>query len=86
MVLTLLVYASLELLIRQGLLEQGQTFPDQKGKPTQRPTARWVLIGFTGIDVFYHGPPDTNSVVLNLKEHHLTILRVLGPHFLNLYG
>src|SRR5512143_116712 len=47
--LCLLVYAALEYRIRQGLAQQTLTFPDQKGKPTQQPTARWVFLFFAGI-------------------------------------
>ena len=42
MTLCLMVYAALEHRIRQSLAQQSKTFPDQKGKPTERPTARWV--------------------------------------------
>jgi len=45
MTLCLMVYAALEHRIRQGLAEQSQAYPDQKGKPTERPTARWVFPG-----------------------------------------
>ncbi len=38
MVLCLLVYSFAEWMIRKGLKQNGQFVPDQKGKPTQRPT------------------------------------------------
>ena len=37
------VYAALEYRIRTALKEHGATFPDQKGKRIQTPTARWVF-------------------------------------------
>jgi transposase len=43
MTLCLMVYSALEWRIREGLQAQDKTFPDQKGNPTQRPTARWRL-------------------------------------------
>jgi len=43
MTLCLLVYAAIEWRIRQALQSQNQTIPDQKGQPTQRPSARWVF-------------------------------------------
>jgi transposase len=43
MTVCLLVYAALEYRIRHALQDQGATFPDQKGKRTQHPTARWVF-------------------------------------------
>ncbi len=51
MTLCLLVYAALEHRIREALKAQQETFPDQKGKPTVRPTARWVFQFFRGIQV-----------------------------------
>lgn len=47
--LCLLVYSALEWRIREGLQASGLAFPDQKGNPTQRPTARWVFQAFHGI-------------------------------------
>ena len=44
----LMVYASLEHIIRKKLKEQAEYFPDMKKKPTQRPTARWVFQCFAG--------------------------------------
>src|SRR6266850_457652 len=43
MTVCLLVYAALEYRIRTALKEHEATFPDQKGKPMQNPTARWVF-------------------------------------------
>ena len=78
MTLCLMVYASLEWRIREGLREQGEAIPDQKGKPTRRPTARWVFYVFEGIHVLVVGE---QRLVLNLKEPHEIILRVLGSRY-----
>ena len=43
MTVCLRVYAALEYRIRTALKEHGATFPDQKGKRIQTPTARWVF-------------------------------------------
>jgi transposase len=48
MTVCLLVYAALEYRIRQSLAEHEASVPDQKGKPTRRPTARWVFELFMG--------------------------------------
>lgn len=42
----LLVYSALEYRIRQNLKKENKTIPDQKGKPAQNPTARWVFLAF----------------------------------------
>ena len=82
MTLCLLVYSALQWRIRQGLKEKGLSYPDQKGNPTQRPTARWVFQSFDGIHVLCVGP---KRVVLNMKERHRTVVSVLGPDYKRLY-
>ncbi len=84
MTLCLLVYAALEHRIRGTLLENQETYPDQKGKPSNRPTARWVFSSFKGIHVLYL---DTNqTLVLNMKPHHSQLLRLLGPPYQSVYS
>jgi transposase len=65
------VYAALEHRIRRALHEQGATFPNQKGKRIQTPTARWVFHDFVGIHVLY--PTGQWPQVLNLTEEHCTL-------------
>lgn len=84
MTLCLLVYAALEYRIRQGLAQQTLTFPDQKGKPTQQPTARWVFLFFAGIHLLTL--PSLAQVVLNLTPHHRVLLAVLGERYISLYA
>jgi len=82
MTLCLLVYSALQWRIRQGLKEKGRSYPNQKGNPTQRPTARWVFQSFDGIHVLCVGQ---KGVVLNVKERHRTVVTVLGPDYERLY-
>jgi transposase len=49
MTVCLLGYAALEYRIRQALKDHAATFPDQRGKRIQQPTARWVFHDFVGI-------------------------------------
>jgi transposase len=72
----LLVYAALEYRIRTALKEHTATFPDQKGKRIQRPTARWVFHSFVGIHVLYI--PGQGLMMLNLTDEHLHLLQLLG--------
>lgn len=83
MTLCLMVYAALEWRIRQGLRDQEQSFPDQKGKPTQRPTARWVFQCFVGIHVLLVAQ---QQLVLNLDARHEVILAVLGQRYQLFYA
>jgi hypothetical protein len=41
--LAFLVYAPGEWALRRALAETGSSLPDGKGRPTQRPTLRWVF-------------------------------------------
>jgi len=83
MTLCLMVYSALEWRIREGLQAQDLAFPDQKGNPTQRPTARWVFERFLGIHVLFEGQ---RRLVLNMKDRHERIITVLGDRYAELYG
>jgi transposase len=79
MTICLLVYAALEYRMRTALKEHGATFPDQKGKRIQNPTARWVFHYFVGIPVLYI--PDQGLMVLNLTDEHWHLLELLGKRY-----
>ena len=83
MTLCLLVYSALEWRIREGLRIQELAFPDQKGNPTQKPTARWVFQSFRGIHLLHLGQ---ERLVLNMQEHHRSIVTVLGHRYETLYA
>jgi transposase len=79
MTVCLLVYAALEYRIRNALKEHGATFPDQKGKHIQNPTARWVFHYFVGIHVLYI--PGQGLLMLNLTDEHQHLLQLLGKRY-----
>jgi transposase len=79
MTVCLLVYAALEYRIRKALKDHGATFPDQKGQPTQHPTARWVFHSFVGIHVLFI--PQQWPIVINLAEEHWNLLQLLGTRY-----
>jgi hypothetical protein len=79
MTVCLLVYAALEYRIRNALKDHGVTFPDQKGKRIQNPTARWVCHYFVGIHVLYI--PGQGLLVLNLTDEHQHLLQLLGKRY-----
>jgi hypothetical protein len=61
--------------LRQRLEETASSPPNQKGRPTQRPTLRWVFQLFLWVRlVVLEGRPR----VLNLTPHHETAARLLG--------
>ncbi len=83
MTLCLMVYAALEYRIRKELRDKKLTLPDQTGKPTQKPTARWIFALFAGIHILYTG--DENKVCLNVKEYHTKTISMLGEQYLKYY-
>ncbi len=87
MTLCLLVYTLAEVRLRHRLAATAQTVPDQKGKPTARPTLRWLFQSFEGIDL--HHTRQSNGVdeteVLRLTRVHRLVLHLLGPTYENCY-
>jgi transposase len=85
--LSLLVYALAERQLRQALVENDQTIPDQVGKPTQRPTMRRVFQMFEGIDllIIIIAGQIAGRQVLNLRPVHEQIVTLLGPAVKNIY-
>jgi transposase len=79
--LSLLIYSLAERQLRQRLHADDETVPDQKKKPTQTPTMRWVFQLFEGIDLLlvWHGDQLVSRQVTNLRQEHLTIIHLLGP-------
>lgn len=83
MTLCLAVYAALEYKLRQKLELEDQSIPDQLGKPTSKPTARWVFALFTGIHFLYGS--QEKPVCLNIKPLHVKILGLLGDQYRKYY-
>lgn len=62
------------------------TLQDQCGKPTQRPTIRWIFQIFEGVHVlFLVSGGVSRELVLNLSPERKSILEVLGPPFQKIY-
>lgn len=87
MTLCLLVYKLAEGRLRQRLAATGQTVPDQKGKPTVRPTLRWLFQCFEGVDLHHtlHPSGMCSTDVLRLTKVHRLVLRLLGPTYEKCY-
>jgi transposase len=76
MTVCLMVYAAIEYRIRQGLKQHGRTVLHQSGKPTERPTARWIFHCFVGIHILFQ---DGQCVgILNLEARHWDVINLLG--------
>jgi transposase len=84
MTLCLMVYAAIQHRIRHELKKQSRFFPDQKKKPYQNPTARWVFFCFQGINVLTVNNQEQH--VVGLQERQLTIIQILGVSYISLYS
>ncbi len=75
--LCLLVYGLGERMLRRSLLEREAHIPDQKGKPTHRPTLRWVFQVFQAVHLVWMGASSRQVVGLNEERRH--ILEFFSP-------
>jgi transposase len=87
MVLCLLVYSFAEWLIRKGLKETRQSIPDQKGKPTQKPTLKWIAFIFYGVaEVTVEIGREIHRQIANLKDSMIIVIKILGKDCEKYYG
>ncbi len=85
MTVCLLVYAALEHRIRTTLRARQASLPDQKGKATQRPTARWVFELFLDVHLLLIVQNTTQTLTMNLKDELRTLLELLGSTYHQAY-
>ncbi len=86
MTVCLLVYAALEYRIRATLRSHDAMLPDQKGKATSRPTARWVFELFLDVHLLLIVTDTTQVSVMNLKTELRQLLILLGPAYQRAYS
>jgi len=88
MTLSLLVYALLQRRLRLNLAGDDEaTVPDQKGKPTKRPTQRWINSMFEGVDVVIVETAENRSVTLNGVNNLVqSTLVAMGPSYQDRYS
>ena len=84
MTVCLLVYAALEYRVRQVLQQHQVTVPDQKGKGTSLPTARWVFELMTDVHLLLIQGQE-RVVTLNLRYEVRRLLVLLGSGFTGAY-
>jgi transposase len=82
MTVCLLVYCALEYESRKVLQKEKPFFPDQKKKPTQIPTARWIFACFAAIHLLIAEKP----IVIGVKEYQKRLLELLGKEFSAMYS
>jgi len=71
MALSLLVYTIAQRMIRQNLLQQNQSIPNQLGRPTQRPTLRWIFQCFQAVHLIWVNGVQQISNLTEIRQHIL---------------
>ena len=86
MVLCLMIYSIAEWKLREKLEKENESVPDQKGKPTKKPTMRWIFFKFQGItELCTQEEGEIEAEVLNMEELHWKVLGLLGEEYENMY-
>ena len=82
MTLALMVYTLGQRQLRLALVQANASLPNQKGKPTARPTLRWILQCFLSVHLVF-----CNNLKLQIKlsDRQNLILRFLGASSRNYY-
>lgn len=75
MALALMVYTLAQRKLRLALAAQQQTIPNQLGKPTARPTLRWVFMCFQAVHLLFI---DQHPQISNLTDVRTKILSFFG--------
>ena len=93
MCLCLLIYSVGQHWIRKTLKDTNTTISDQKKKPTQKPTLRWIFMCFDGaiqlqesFNAESTSQYKTKRMVLNVNLFHKKIATIIGHIALEIYG
>lgn len=87
MTVCLLIDTLADVPVRQRLAETGQSVFDQAGKPTARPTLRWLFQYVERIDLLHIAKPDgaRATEIVRLDTLHRLVFHLLGPTDANCY-
>ena len=86
MCLSLLIYTLTQRKLRLELQKHEATIPSQTGKPTKKPTMRWIYECFEGITVWREQQDDIcREFVVNMQQLHIDLLHLLGVRYQKIY-
>ena len=83
MTLCLMVYNTGQYQVRKALEEQQESIRSQVGKPTKKPTLRWIFQKMSGIHRVYIPGQDCCLAGLNAEKEK--ILRLFGQEVCRVY-
>lgn len=85
MTLCLLVYGLTQYRLRDALEKHNEVLPDQKKKPTKKPTLMWIFTLFSSITMINMLKGKKKRMVLNLQPIHQKIILLLGKSVSKIY-
>ena len=86
MTLSLLIYSIAEMRVRNALKENEQHIWNQKNKPTDTPTVRWVFMIFEDVLLLYTKKGQgIERQSMNIREEHRRVLECLGTAYEKMY-
>jgi len=87
MTLCLMVYSFAQYDLRCALEKNDKTIPNQNGKPTKKPTMKWVYRLFHGVQVLrIRTKLFFQELVINLDDVLKTIIGYFGSHAMRIYS
>jgi len=79
MVLSLLVYSIAEWILRKRLKENRETVLNQLGKPTERPTLKWVFQTFRNInEAIVELQGSIHREIININDEQMKVIKLFG--------
>ena len=86
MTLSLLIYSLAEKNLRQALKDAGTHVWNQKRKPWDNPTLRWVFQNFAGLAFFVvHTREGPEMTIQNVNEFHMRVIKSMGSIYEKIY-
>lgn len=86
MTLCLLVYGITQYRLRDALQRNNEVLPDQKRRPTSKPTLLWIFTLFSSITMINLQETGRNKrIVLNLHPFHQKVILLLGDSARKIY-
>lgn len=87
MTLCLFVHNYAQYRVRKTLADKKETVPDQVGKPTQKPTPKWLFQCMEGVAIVHMAAENQiSSIVTNISALRRQIIELFGPTAQKIYG
>ncbi len=85
MTLCFLIYGLTQYRLREALEKHNEVLPDQKKKPTKKPTLMWIFAIFSSVTMITTSEKEKNRFVLNVDPIHQKIILLLGKNASRIY-